>query len=150
MRRTAALVLWGGLSLGCGRSSWAVPDYPQPDYAPAQMIPQEPPPAQIEYLPDQPPAPGCRWVDGQWIWASQHWTWQPGGWVHPPADCRYSAPAARWDLAQGRPALYYRLGRWYSLSRPEACVPVPCAETGSTATPRGPANSPPASPAPKT
>lgn len=113
----------------CGHSSPAVPNYPQPDFAPAQVVPFAPPVAQLEYLTEKSPAPACRWLDGQWEWTDQRWNWQPGSWILAPEGCRYSAATAHWATTQGAPTLYYRPGRWYSVSEPKACPnPVPCTQ----------------------
>ena len=115
------------LGVACGGSSIAVARYPHPDFAPAEPVGFLPPPAQIEQLESTPPGPGCLWADGQWLWAAQRWDWRPGGWVLPPEGCRYSAPEASWGLSEGSAALYYKPGRWYSLSQPKTCPdPAPC------------------------
>jgi hypothetical protein len=82
-----------------------------------------PPPAQIEHLDASPPAPGCLWADGQWVWGAQNWDWRPGGWVRPPQGCRYSAPTFEWAPSDTAPrgVLYYRPGRWYSVNEPKVC-----------------------------
>ncbi len=138
MRRAQGLaasglaVLSGTVALvcACGGPNVGVPLYPQPAFAPAQRVDYAPPPAQIETLPETPPAPGCRWVDGQWVWSSQRWDGRPGGWIQPPERCRYSLPSQSWALVQGAAALYYRPGRWYSVSEPQICPdPPPCAGT---------------------
>ena len=116
-----------GLTLSCGSVRVAVPAHPQPAFASAQLVDSPPPPAQIEYLSDTPPSPGCQWVDGQWLWTSQRWDWRPGGWVQPPPDCEYSLPSSTWVVSQGAGALYYRPGRWYSVNQPKPCSdPPPC------------------------
>lgn len=122
--------------LGCGGPDVGVPHYPQPPFATAQRVLLPPPPAQLESLSSEPPSPGCRWVDGQWVWSSQRWDWRPGGWGQPPPDCRYSLPTTTWVEEQGAPALYYRPGRWYSVSEPRACPdPAPCGGAGSVPRP---------------
>jgi len=134
-------LLGAGLALGCGGASVAVAVHPQPAFAPAQLVDSPPPPAQIEYLSDTPPSSGCRWVDGQWVWTSQRWDWRPGGWIQPPPDCEYSLPSSTWTVSQGARALYYRPGRWYSVTQPKACAdPAPCpgADVRSRAEPTRP------------
>ena len=129
MRRAAAALVaaLGVAVLGCGRAGPGVARHPQPPFATTQRVPMPPPPAQLEYLSSEPPSPGCRWVDGQWLWTSQRWNWRPGGWIQPPEGCRYSSPTLTWVEEQGAPALYYRPGRWYSVSEPKACPdPAPC------------------------
>jgi hypothetical protein len=116
--------------MSCGGPQLAVDSYPQPDFARSEIVASPPPPTQIETLSGQPPRPGCRWQDGQWLWLSQRWDWRPGGWVLPPEGCRYSAPLARWGVSQGSAALYYTPGRWYSVSQPKTCPdPAPCPGT---------------------
>jgi hypothetical protein len=111
----------GVLLLGCGAPDIIVPTYPHPDFASVEPVAFPPPPAQIENLEGTPPAPGCLWVDGQWVWTAQRWEWRPGGWVRPPEGCHYSAPTAHWAAAQGAGVLYYRPGRWYSTTEPKLC-----------------------------
>ncbi len=118
--------------LGCGGADPGVARHPQPAFAAAQRVLLPPPPALPEMLAGDPPSPSCRWVDGQWTWTSQRWDWRPGGWIQPPEDCRYSVPSLTWVEEQGSPALYYRPGRWYSVSERKACPdPAPCGTPGA-------------------
>jgi hypothetical protein len=118
------------LGLGCGSSTITVRSYPHPDFATAEPVGSPPPPAQIENLEHEPPAAGCLWADGQWVWTAQRWDWRPGAWILPPEDCRYSAPTIRWAASGATGVLYYRPGRWYSVSEPRTCPePVPCPST---------------------
>lgn len=116
------------LGIACGGSNIAVARYPHPDFAPAEPVGFLPPPAQIEQIESTPPAAGCLWADGQWLWAAQRWDWRPGAWIRPPDDCRYSGPTAEWAPSGRAGVLYYRPGRWYSVTEPRICPdPVPCA-----------------------
>lgn len=128
-RLLAALeLLAGALGIACGGSNLAVPRHPHPDFAPAEPVGFLPPPAQVEQIESTPPAPGCLWADGQWLWAAQRWDWRPGAWIKPPDKCRYSGPTAEWAPGAGAGVLYYRPGRWYSVTEPRICPdPVPCA-----------------------
>jgi hypothetical protein len=122
--RTALGVAFGALGAGaswaCGAADYGVPSYPQPAGSPAEVVTFPPPPAQIEHLSDKPPAEGCLWADGQWVWATQHWNWRPGSWVRPAEGCQYSAPTVQWASSRGPSGetslLYYRPGRWYSVN----------------------------------
>ena len=117
------------LLLCCGGSSVSVPSYPHPEFAPADVVGSLPPPAQIEHLDEAPPLPGCLWADGQWQWNAQRWNWRPGGWIVPPDGCRYSAPEARWSSNASTAVLYYRPGRWYSVTEPKVCKdPMSCTD----------------------
>jgi hypothetical protein len=134
LRRQARLL--AGLllpsSLGCGGADPGVAHHPQPPFASAQRVPLPPPPAQPEPLSSEPPSPGCRWLDGQWVWTSQRWDWRPGSWIQPPQGCQYSLPSLTWVEEEGAPALYYRPGRWYSVSEPRACSDAaPCGGNGA-------------------
>lgn len=113
-----------------------VQSHPQPEFAPAEPVMSPPPPAQIEHFDAVPPAPGCVWADGQWVWALQRWDWRPGGWIRPPEGCRYSAPTTIWaPSSNDRGTLYYRAGRWYSVTEPKVCPePVSCVD-GSASRP---------------
>ncbi|HWO10756.1 MAG TPA: hypothetical protein VNN80_14785, partial [Polyangiaceae bacterium] len=104
-----------------------VPSSPHPDGARAEAVEFPPPPAQIEHVDATPPASGCLWADGQWLWVSQRWDWHAGGWIRPPEGCRYSAPALEWAPGGQAGILYYRPGRWYSVDQLEPCPdPVSC------------------------
>jgi hypothetical protein len=120
LARLAVVVLTAS---GCGASRLEVPSYPHPDGAPAEVVGFMPPPAQVEHLDSEPPAPGCLWADGQWVWAAQRWDWRPGAWIRPPQGCRYSPPTAQWAPSETskQGVLYYRPGRWYSVGEPKAC-----------------------------
>lgn len=120
--RGLGIVLSGWGVSACGGSGLAVPQYPHPEGAPAEPVGFPPPPAQIEHLDAEPPAPGCLWADGQWVWAAQRWDWRPGSWVRPPEGCRYSAPAAVWVPTGEQGTLYYRPGRWYAVNEPRICA----------------------------
>src|SRR5690606_9391572 len=72
--------LAGWLGVACGSPNHAVARSPHPDGAPAEPVAFLPPPAPIERLDEQPPARGCLWADGQWVWTAQRWDWRPGGW----------------------------------------------------------------------
>jgi hypothetical protein len=132
-----AVVFGGAVVLACGAADFTVPRYPQPDSVPAEPVAFPPPPAQIENLEALPPAPGCLWLDGQWLWATQRWEWRAGGWVRPPEGCQYSAPEApRWAATDGAGVLYYRPGGWYSIDTARACpYPVSCPTTKSPPNP---------------
>jgi hypothetical protein len=114
--------------LRCGGPNRFVVSYPHPEGAPAESVGFPPPPAQIETLSTEPPASGCLWADGQWVWVAQRWDWRPGGWILPPEGCRYSAPTTSWALGpDGASVLYYRPGRWYSVIQSRVCPdPVSC------------------------
>jgi hypothetical protein len=129
-RLSNALGTLGMLGLGCGSPRYDVPRYPHPAGSPAQPVALLPPPAQIEALDEKPPARGCLWADGQWVWAAQRWDWRPGGWVRPPEGCRYSPPTVQWAPGGEKGVLYYRPGRWYSVTEPKigadavSCIPA--------------------------
>lgn len=124
------------LVLACGSASVSVPSHPHPELAPAEVVPSLPPPAQIEHVDIRPPVEGCLWADGRWEWNAQRWDWRPGGWIRPPEDCQYSAPAADWSSVGGRAILYYRPGRWYSVTEPKVCKEPPSCTDGATPAPR--------------
>ncbi len=125
-------------SWACGGANIAVPSYPHPESAPAEPVTFPPPPAQIENIQKEPPARGCLWADGQWVWTSQRWDWHPGGWVRPPEGCRYSAPTVTWGATGATGVLYYRPGRWYSVSEAKICAdPVSCPTTSPPNLPPG-------------
>ena len=111
-----------GSGLACGSPSYEVARYPHPEGPPPEPVSFLPPPAQIEQLDEKPPAPGCLWADGQWVWKAQRWDWRPGSWVRPPAGCRYSPPTVQWAPGGEKGILYYRPGRWYSVSEPKICA----------------------------
>jgi hypothetical protein len=115
------------LVAACGAPAFAVASHPHPEGSPAQPVAFMPPPAQIEQVAPEPPAKGCLWADGQWVWSAQHWEWRAGSWIRPPESCRYSAPSVQWAPGGKSGILYYRPGRWYSVTEPVICPePVSC------------------------
>lgn len=118
--------------LACGSGSVSVPSHPHPPFALIEIVASLPPPAQIEHVDVEPPVEGCLWADGRWEWNVQRWDWRPGGWIRPPEGCRYSAPAASWASEGGKAVLYYRPGRWYSLTEPKVCKEPPSCTEGAT------------------
>ncbi len=127
---------WLSLLLACGSASVTVVSHPQPEHAHVEIVPALPPPAQIEHVDGAPPVEGCLWADGRWEWNAQRWDWRPGGWIRPPEECQYSAPAAHWSSEGGRAVLYYRPGRWYSVTEPKVCKEPPSCTDGATPAPR--------------
>ena len=116
-----------GAGAACGGGRLAVPSTPHPESAPREIVLFAPPPAQIEHIDATPPAPGCLWADGQWVWVTQRWDWHAGSWIRPPEGCRYSAPSVAWAPSGETGVLYYRPGRWYSVTEPKICPdPVSC------------------------
>lgn len=139
--RRCALAAAATVLLRCGATPLTVPSHPQPGFAPAEPVSFAPPPAQIETFASEPPAPGCLWADGQWVWVAQRWDWRPGRWISPAPGCRYSAPTLEWVASAGSSVLYYRPGRWYSETEPKPCPDPPSCGGGppaSTLTPSPP------------
>jgi len=147
-RRPRAALVAGALScVSCGQPSLGVPLYPHPDYAAEEPIAFLPPPARVEHLRGEPPGVDCRWVDGQWLWIRQRWEWQGGRWVLPPEECHYSAASFHWvaggSADEKRDVLYYRPGRWYSVTERRVCPSVPtCPGTESLDPARAPHDPP--------
>lgn len=130
----AFAALGAQLGLACGSSNIAVVSHPQPAFAAAEPVTVMPPPAQVEHIEGTPPAPGCLWADGQWVWTAQRWDWRPGGWIRPPEGCQYSGPTTIWSLSGGSAVLSHRAGRWYSITEPKLCrEPASCVDSARTA-----------------
>ncbi|MFO0552632.1 MAG: hypothetical protein U0271_29850 [Polyangiaceae bacterium] len=65
----------------------------QPDDAQPLEVPEPPPPARIEIVPDPPAALRSPvWVDGQWKYEGGGWLWHPGGWESGVPARRYARP----------------------------------------------------------
>jgi hypothetical protein len=135
MRR---LWLAAALASGCGAPGLAVPSHPHPAGALAEPVGFPPPPAPIEHLVGTPPAEGCQWADGQWVWVPQRWDWRPGAWIRPPVGCEFSTPELEWAPGGATGILYYRPGRWYSVRDLQPCPdPVSCpAQSPTSSRPR--------------
>jgi hypothetical protein len=92
-------------------------DLPHPRYqrqptSALQPVPFPPPPARVEYVPDEPKNDGVVWIDGEWEWKGRSWSWKRGRWVVPPsADAEFS-PWATVRSADGM--LYIAQGTWRS------------------------------------
>lgn len=132
-RRAGGPLALGLAAAACGAGGFEVPAHPHPEGAPAEAVLFMPPPAQVEHIGAEPPARGCLWADGQWVWSAQRWEWRPGNWVRPPEGCRYSAPALEWAPGGKSGILYYRPGRWYFVGEPTICqAPVICPSQSPT------------------
>ena len=117
----------GLAAIACGGAAFEVPSHPHPEGAPAEPVSFMPPPPPIEHISAEPPARGCLWADGEWVWSAQRWEWRPGNWLRPPEGCRYSAPTLGWAPGGESGILYYRPGRWYAVNEPAICPePVSC------------------------
>jgi hypothetical protein len=82
-------------------------------------VPYPPPPARVEFVPDQPSRDAV-WVDGEWEWNGRRWGWIYGGWVQPPKNATYS-PWRTTRRADG--TLVFSPGAWRDANGRE--VPAP-------------------------
>src|SRR5262245_30359992 len=99
------------LAAGCGGS---LPEAPRPEPAApvraanAVEVPYPPPPARVEFVPEQPRS-GTVWVDGEWSWTGTRWAWTYGRWVAPPQSATFSP----WKTARTSDgALLFVPGTW--------------------------------------
>jgi hypothetical protein len=84
-------------------------------------VPFPPPPAKTEYVPQRPPAPDARWVDGQWRWGSSRWEWEHGGWYAVPLGVGF----ARWQTRRERGGrLLFAPATWRSVDGGEVARPA--------------------------
>jgi hypothetical protein len=88
------------------------PRYQRQPTSALSPVPFPPPPARVEYVPDQPKNEGVVWIDGEWEWKGRTWSWKRGRWVVPPtADAQFSP----WTTVRsGDGMLYIAQGTWRS------------------------------------
>lgn len=112
--------------LACGTRRLPAPAYTgQPQEALVQ-VPYPPPPARVEYVPEQPNGAAV-WVDGEWVWRGRRYAWKPGRWVKPPANASF-APWATVRDPMG--TLYIAEGTWRDSKGNQVAAPTPI-ETGA-------------------
>lgn len=108
-------------SVACGSRTLPTPSYVgQPQQALVQ-VPYPPPPARVEYVPDQPDGDAV-WIDGEWVWQGRRYAWKPGRWVKPPANASFAPWAAVRDTMG---SLYVAEGSWRDGRGNEVAAPAP-------------------------
>lgn len=123
---SSILVAAATVMVACGARRLPAPSYTgQPQEALVQ-VPYPPPPARVEYVPEQP-ADGAVWIDGEWVWQGRRYAWKPGRWVKPPANAAF-APWATVRDPMG--SLYIAEGTWRDSKGNEVAAPSPI-ETGA-------------------
>jgi hypothetical protein len=101
-------VLGASVAIACGAPRLAAPDYTGQPTAALSQIPYPPPPARVEFVPEQP-RDGAVWIDGEWTWRTRRWSWKPGRWVEAPRNARFSP----WTTVRDRTGtLYIAAGAW--------------------------------------
>lgn len=113
-----------GAVFACGSARMPAPSYVQ--HPSSALLPAQypPPPARVEFVPEEPKASGAVWIDGEWTWQGRRWAWKQGRWVVPPANASY----APWTMT--RDALgnvYVAEGRWRGAKGEELDDPKPLA-----------------------
>lgn len=87
---------------------------PNPRSRGGERVAEPPPPARPEHVLS---APGCVWVDGQWLWdyGAQRWTWIAGGLYFAPPNCHHAPPAWQWAKHSSDQAasLTWWAGGWF-------------------------------------
>ncbi|MGH7281474.1 MAG: YXWGXW repeat-containing protein [Polyangiaceae bacterium] len=83
---------------------------PRPPYSPQkttdlQEVAFPPPPARVEFVPDQPNSDSV-WIDGEWEWTGRVWTWKRGRWVEPIPSATFSP----WATVRGSDGMLYLAG----------------------------------------
>jgi hypothetical protein len=87
---TVAVTLgWLGATLAACASPVPHPSYTGHPTAALVEVDYPPPPARIEFVPDQP-SKDAVWVNGEWWWMGHRWGWKSGGWVVPPEGLKYA------------------------------------------------------------
>ena len=83
-----------------------------------QEVPFPPPPARVEFVPDQPNAE-CVWIDGEWEWTGRVWTWKRGRWVEPIPNATFSP----WTTVRGADGMLYLAGGTWRDAKGDAIDP---------------------------
>jgi hypothetical protein len=113
-----------GAMLACGSSRLAAPPYVAQSTGALQPTDFPPPPARVEYVPDEPAGGEAVWIDGEWTWQGQRYTWKSGRWVIPPPKAKFSPWSATRDVAG---VLYVAPGTWRDGAGNEVAEPEPLA-----------------------
>lgn len=105
----------------CGGRRLPAPSYVgQPQDALVQ-VPYPPPPARVEFVPDQPDGDAV-WLDGEWVWQGRRYAWKPGRWVKPPPNSAF----APWSTVRDTMgSLYIAEGSWRDRNGRELPPPEP-------------------------
>ncbi len=85
------------------------PQYVEQKTSDLKPVPFPPPPARVEFVPDEPPDHDVVWIDGEWEWAGRAWAWKRGRWVVPPPNAGFSPWAA---VRSNDGMLYIAAGTW--------------------------------------
>ena len=88
------------------------PRYQRQPTSALEPVPFAPPPARVEYVPNQPASNGVVWIDGEWEWKGRSWSWKRGRWVVPPSPDAQFSPWATVRGADGM--LFIAQGTWRS------------------------------------
>lgn len=122
----------------CGSARMTAPGYVQQPTTALLPAGYPPPPARVEFVPEEPKTAGAVWIDGEWTWQGRRWSWKQGRWVVPPANASY----APWTMT--RDALgnvFVAEGRWRGPKGEELEDPKPLAmgrrSAGSVVDPEG-------------
>jgi hypothetical protein len=118
-----------GIVLGIVLAGAACGGLPRPTYVPQktedlQQVEYPPPPARVEFIPDEPKAPGAVWIDGEWTWQGRRWAWKPGRWIATPAGASFSPWTSVRDPGG---LLYVAEGKWRDAKGQPLPDPVPLA-----------------------
>lgn len=125
----AAATVAATTMLACGVKRLPGPAYVgQPSEALVE-VPYPPPPARVEYVPEQPDRDAV-WIDGEWVWQGRRYAWKAGRWVKPPANAGF----APWTTVRDpMGTLFIAEGTWRDPKGAELPAPVALRTGGSTA-----------------
>jgi hypothetical protein len=122
----ARKIYMAALSLGITAIVACGFDLPRPRYqrqptSALAPVPFPPPPARVEYVPDEPKDDGVVWIDGEWEWKGRSWSWKRGRWVVPPSGDAQFSP---WTTVRsGDGMLYIAQGTWRSATGQAIAAP---------------------------
>ena len=104
------------IALGACRAGLPRPPYAEQTSADLKQVPFPPPPARVEFVPDEPSSDAV-WIDGEWEWFGRAWAWKRGRWVVPPAEAAFSP----WTTVRGADGmLYLAPGTWRAVTSGKA------------------------------
>lgn len=107
--------------IACGRARLPAPNYVRQPPLSLVEVPYPPPPARVEYVPDQPDRAAV-WLDGEWVWQGRRYAWKPGRWVRPPANASF----APWTTVRNTIGMLYMAeGTWRDRDGNEIAPPDP-------------------------
>ena len=114
--RTVGVVIGSSFAIAalvfaCGSARMPAPIYVSHPTTALLPVRYPPPPARVEFVPEEPKTSGAVWIDGEWIWQTGRWAWRSGYWIVPPPGAAFSPSTLR---RKQDGTLFLAPGAWWS------------------------------------